>query len=190
MCIYTCVYSGKRQDFGRVLVHFLGSRLESRGGVWGGEMGSLRPAPPPCLTPSSGPRADHAGTSWRSWTSSWSQDCRISSLCCRRMMPRWPNIAQDSITMSKQWLREGPTRPPACQNPSKSLYCRSFLEFVDLFIRSRPRSRKVTLELLKSFIWASKLAILVTFWRQDRQLSGILAPSWRILAAKLAPKVC
>ena len=109
--IYIYIYSGKRQDFGGVLVHFIGSRLESRGGVWGGEMGSLRPARAPCLTPSSGPLADHAGTSWRSWTSSWSQDCRILSLCCRRMMPRWPNIAQDSIKMSKQWLQEGPSRP-------------------------------------------------------------------------------
>ena len=82
------------------------------GGVWGGGgVGISSDLPPPCMSPSGDLLADHAGTSWRSWTSSWSQDCPILSLCCRRMTPRWPNIAQDSIKMSKQWLREGPTRP-------------------------------------------------------------------------------
>ena len=40
--IYIYIHSGKRQDFGGVQVHIIGSRLESRGGVWGGEWGSLR----------------------------------------------------------------------------------------------------------------------------------------------------
>ena len=53
--IYIYIYSGKRQDFGGVLVYFIGSRLESRGGVWGGEMGSIRNprdrAQPPSAVP-------------------------------------------------------------------------------------------------------------------------------------------
>ena len=99
----------------------------------------------PCLTASSGPRADHAGTSWRSWTSSWFQDCRILSLCCRRMMPRWPNIAQDSIKMSKQWLREGPTRPSSMpksfQNAVLSFVfsvCRFFHKIASTIQKSDP----------------------------------------------------
>ena len=39
---YIYIYSGKRQDFGRVQVHFIGSRLEQGEGSGEGEWGHIR----------------------------------------------------------------------------------------------------------------------------------------------------
>merc|ERR1712025_355724 len=94
-------------------------------------------------------------------------------------------MAQHSAKMSQHSLQEPPQDP---QKPCKSDELSSFFRFSLVLARSPPRSKKSRQDppksALKMPILGSMFAILATSWREDGQLSAILALTWPILAPR------
>ena len=133
------------------------------------------------------PKFAYLASSWRSCAPSWlilALLGLILSPSCSKMAPSWPNIAQHRAKMSQHGLQEHPQDP---QKPQKPTSVSMFLAIWP-FAPKIPKSRQDTSQNgLKLVIFKSKMPILGPSWRQDGQLSAILALTWPILAPRCAP---